>query len=494
MPASTPKTSIGPAFRASAWSLGGYAAGQAIRFAGNLVLTRVLFPDVFGLAALVTVFIQGLVMFSDLGIGPAIIQSPRSNEPRFLDTAWTLQALRGVALWLAACAIAWPVSYLYHQPMLGWLLPVAGFNAVIYGTESVSVALAKRQLTIGRLTLIELTTQTLNIGTTVLLTFVYRGVRGQLDLGAVWAVVAGHLVATTARSVLTHTVLPRRRHRFALERDALRALFRFGRWVFLSTVLTFLAGQSDRLIFAREVTLEQLGVYGVAAALAMLPTLALQRLGASVLFPAYSRVARAHHFAEVCRRGRLPLLLCGAGMVSVLVATAPHLIGILFDDRYAQAGWMLRFLAAAAWFQILESTNSAVLMAQGRTSWHAADNAVKFAAIAAFLPLGFALGGFPGALAGLVAADVARYLSSSIGVATGGLRGWPQDLPLTALLALTSALGAFVGATTRSATGSDLVAVTAAAVVAGSGWAWFVLWRYRGKLAERLGRGSAAGA
>src|SRR5687767_10200117 len=63
--------------RGSAWSLAAYGGSQLLRFAGNLILTRLLVPEAFGLMALINALLQGLQLFSDIGIGPSIIQSAR---------------------------------------------------------------------------------------------------------------------------------------------------------------------------------------------------------------------------------------------------------------------------------------------------------------------------------------------------------------------------------------------------------------------------------
>src|SRR5262245_35834854 len=47
----------------AAWTVGGWVLMQALRFASNLILTRLLFPEAFGLMALVFVFVTGLHMF-----------------------------------------------------------------------------------------------------------------------------------------------------------------------------------------------------------------------------------------------------------------------------------------------------------------------------------------------------------------------------------------------------------------------------------------------
>ena len=54
---------------------------------------------------LVNVFVLGLELFSDVGIGPAVIQNERDDES-FVNTVWTIQIFRGAALFLVACITA----------------------------------------------------------------------------------------------------------------------------------------------------------------------------------------------------------------------------------------------------------------------------------------------------------------------------------------------------------------------------------------------------
>ena len=63
------------ALRGSALTVLGFGGGQFLRLLSNLVLTRILFPEAFGLMALVYVFLQGLNNFSDVGVTPAIMRS-----------------------------------------------------------------------------------------------------------------------------------------------------------------------------------------------------------------------------------------------------------------------------------------------------------------------------------------------------------------------------------------------------------------------------------
>ncbi len=201
-----------------------------------------------------------------------------------------------------------------------------------------------------------------------------------------------------------------RRDRFAWDRDAARFLFHFGKWIFLSTILAFLVGQSDRLIFGKMVPLATLGVYSIATMFAALPTGVLHRVGTAVVFPAFSRKRESMKgFASAYRRSRRPLFALGGLGVACLAASGPALIETLYDPRYAEAGWILQLLAIGAWIHILEVPSGSALLALGLPRWLAAGNALKLVGILAFVPLGFWLYGFPGAIGGFVASETFRY-------------------------------------------------------------------------------------
>src|SRR5262249_36904148 len=116
-------------------SLAGSGVSQFLRFIANtLVLSQLLKPAAFGLMTLVMTFIQGLRMLSDVGIGPAVIQNPRGEEATFLRTAWSLQVVRGFALFFASILFAWPFASFFHDDsQLLVFIPIAGLQAVLNG-------------------------------------------------------------------------------------------------------------------------------------------------------------------------------------------------------------------------------------------------------------------------------------------------------------------------------------------------------------------------
>ena len=459
-----------PAIRGSIWTLGGYAVSQLFRLGSSIILARLLFPAVFGEVALIYTIFTALQLFSDVGIWAAVIQHPRGEDPRFLNTAWTLGVIRGSVIWLVSWIVAFPAAWFYGQPNLAWLIPAAGLGAVFNGCESTSIFLARRHLRLERLTFMEVLAQVLGSLTTIALALALR--RGDVphDPRAVWVVVIGVLVSWLVRLLFTHLAMPGPSLRFELDRDSVREMFRFGRWIFLATAMTFLAGPADRLIFGKMIPIGLLGVYGIAGSLAVLPTEAVLRLGSAVIFPALSRVVGRPDFPQLFKRVRLPLVVGGALLVTGVIASGPFLVRVLYDSRYADAGWILQYLGAMSWFQILESVNGSALLAKGRSDWTAAGNAAKLAGMCTFIPLGFALRGFPGALAGIVVSELLRYAASAVGLARLGISVVSRDAIFTAGVGVVAGVGFWTGTQTAGHFHSPLAGFLVAGVIAVVFW------------------------
>lgn len=390
------------AIRGSMWTLGGYGANQVLRFVSNLVLTRLLFPEAFGLMSLVQIFLQGLEMFSDIGIKPSIIHDKRGNDPTFLNTAWTIQVGRGIGLWILACAIALPTAHFYREPMLAQLLPVVGLTALISGFTSTKLPTANRHLKLGLITMLELVSYTTGLAVVIFCAWRYE---------SVWALVAGGLVDNLLRMVLSHTMLPGIANRFRWDRESVQALYRFGRWIFVSTALTFLAGQGDRLILGRLLDVRFLGIYTIALTLSRFPRQAISQIIDRVLFPSYAELIRdrpKHMYANL-RKSRFGLIAISWGISLIFILFGPAMIQTLYDARYADAGWIIQIVSLGSLIGIVGGTYDGVLMAQGKTFWVCCLLIVQIGAQLGAMVVGYQLNGQTGVVWGLASVTWVTY-------------------------------------------------------------------------------------
>lgn len=389
------------AVRGGLWTLLGFGGGQSLRLLSNILLAQVLLKDDFGLMGMVSVVMAGLMMFSDIGIGPAVIQNKRTDAA-FLNTAWTIQVVRGVLLWGGAALLAVPVSHFFSEPSLAWVLPVAAATAALQGLQSTNWFSANRNLSVRGMMLIELATVVVQV--IVMVVWAYA-----VD-PSVWALVVGGLVSTTFHTALSHT-LPGIRNRFALDRKAAGELIRFGKWLFLSTIVTFFAMHLDKLFLGAFMTTGAFGVYYIGQQLANLgPTLAA-KVAQLVGFPALSEVHRDRpdDFNRLFLKLRVVSILPMIAMLLLLVLLGPSLFYLLYPTSLWGAGWIVQVLAISGMTSLVNVSYGNAFMAKGNTFFNMVTVSAQVVATAICVSVGYVLAGETGFLLGLAVLQLVKH-------------------------------------------------------------------------------------
>lgn len=392
------------AIRSSAWTVLGYGASQVLRLASNVILARLLVPDAFGLMALVLVVQGALQMFSDIGIGLSIIQHKRGKEETFVNTAWTIQLIRGVALWICACLLTWPVAALFARTdPLAWqlvsLLPAASLIMVFNGGRSIAIYTLNRSLRMGRLTVMELAGQ-------IVASLTMIGIA--LIVQSVWALVIGTVAGSIVTMILSHRLDASVKMKLAWDRECAREIYHFGKWIFLSTIVTFLAMNTDRILLGNLVPLDLLGVYSFGLMVATLPRELMNRLQGAVLFPALTEQHRRDEsqFGANLARAKQAVLAPAAALVLATIVFAPPFFTILYKTEYHDAGWIAQLVAIGMWFTILQQTNSNALLAAGKPKSLPVSNVANLVVTIAACLIGHQQYGLPGFILGFVAGNV----------------------------------------------------------------------------------------
>jgi O-antigen/teichoic acid export membrane protein len=417
------------AIEGTVWTVVGYGAQQVLRLGSNLVLTRLLAPEAFGLMALVFVFVTGLEMLSDVGVGPAIIQSARGDNRRLLDTAWTVQIIRGVILAIVALLVAWPAARLYAEPRLTALVTAAGIGMIVRGFTPTRVHSLNRKVLLARVTMMELSTQVVSIAVTIAAAFALR---------SAWALLVGALAGDVARVSLSYLILPGHRHRFAIDRDAVHEIIHIGRWILLSTAVTFFAGNLDRLAMGRLLSVKELGIYSIASQLALAVTTVGRTVGSRVLFPVLAETIRdrpALLYARL-RTARTFWIVPTVLGLAVLAVGGDFVVRILYSARYQDAGWMLRILAAGSIFAVVNQATGVIWPSLGDFRMSTVLMMVQVPLELAAMLVGFHLHGIEGFVIGCVASEMVMYPVQSFLVARRRLWQPELDLPVLAASAL----------------------------------------------------------
>ena len=422
------------AIKASQWTIFGFAISNVLRLISNPVLAYLLIPDVFAIITLASILIQGVRMFSDIGIGPVIIQHERGSNIRFLDTAWSIQIFRGFLLWVVILGLTKPIAEFYSDSRLLLIIPVLGLTTILSGFNSTSVFTASRNLHLGRFTVLGLTETIIKIIVMVI---------WALFSPTAWALVAGVLVSRLFFTVSTHFLLLGHCHRLRWEKEAASSIFNFGKWIFLSTVITFFALQLDKLLLGKIDSMGMLGVYGIAFTFASVPRQIVDMLAGKVLLPVLSTVARDK--PEVLHQRiiqvRSIILPCGAVSILVLTFISPWFFQYFYKSEYWAASWITQLLGISIWFNILQSSSDRALTAIGNPKCFVCSNTVRVICVYFGCTFFYEMWGVVGFVLGVGMASVGSHLVIQFFMSYYGMSIFKQDFFYTSRFAIIIAIG-----------------------------------------------------
>jgi O-antigen/teichoic acid export membrane protein len=240
--------------------------------------------------------------------------------------------------------------------------------------------------------------------------------------------VAGTVVASAARTLGSHFLLPGREARPCWDASAAREIVGFGKWVFVSSAIGFLAANGEKVLLGGSLTTGTFGLFAIAASLVAAVAGVYATLNGHVIFSSLSHALRGERAAMVrvyTRVQQLADLFLGLAAGTLLLC-GQWLVWILYDARYQAAGWMLQWLALgliAMRHQVVEQ----VMFAYGRVGWVSANNALRALALLVFIPAGFAFAGERGAIGAVVLSQFAGWPLALVFKRRMGLLAWSTE-------------------------------------------------------------------
>lgn len=329
------------------WTVGDIGASSAMRLASNLILARLLAPELFGIIAIAFTIQAGVSMFSDIGLSQNTIQSDDGDDPAFLDTLWSVQILRGIliaaGLW-CICALftfsslpqVFPETSAYRAAELPGLIILISFISILDGFTPTKALTAARHLQIKRLTVIKLISQFSGSLTTICLVLISP---------TVWAFAIGALFASSIKFILIYRVIFGRNNSFLFEKKYIDEILSFGKWIFLSSIFGFFASQGDRLIGAGITSAETIGLYVIAYQITNIFIMVFRQIIKRSIYPLLSRKKEIDIKNIEIYRLRLYFLILSILSIIILNASIEYFFSFLYKERFFSASIYVKILS-----------------------------------------------------------------------------------------------------------------------------------------------------
>jgi lipopolysaccharide exporter len=404
------------------------------------VLARLLTPADFGIVAYATLLIGMVDLFTQFSTNAALIRDQEATRARY-DAAWTLNAIRGVAIALVIAALAAPAAAYFREPAM---LPVAlwlALTTAIHGFENVGTVDFQKHLTFSRHFVLRLVPRLLSVAVTIALALIWRDH---------WALVAGMIVHASTMCAFGYVMHPFR-PRPRLEGSG--ALLRFSGWV---TVASLFHGIGDRLpglVLGRVADASAMALFGTARDFAALASSELRAPIRAALFPGLSKIIGDPvqlRNALIEATGVLTLLCLPVPLGIAFVAG--DLVPLVLGERWIDATPLLRVLALGGAIAALGANSHLLLMVTGRADLVAITTGLHLAVLVPLcfllIPAQGAIGAAHALVASSLVALVSEYVLSSWRLGISATRFlaviWRPVLAAAAMCAVLALLGAML--------------------------------------------------
>ncbi len=338
-------------------------AGQCVVYGcslvRNVILARVLSEVDFGIAATFAMTVTALEMISNFSVHQIVIQNEHGAKRDFQGMAQIINAARGV--FTAACIymLAGPISDLFHIPEAMWAFRCLAAVPLVKGFVHLDVYRFEREMKYMPNVLHE------SVPEIVITLAAWPMAAWLMDYSALlWLLIAKWTMA----AAISH-VMSGRRYEWSWRSHYGKLILSFGWPLLLNGMLLFAIVQGDKFVVGNLFTIEDLGVYFLAAALTISPSHMVMRVMGSLTLPLLSRVKDDP--VEFDRRHALSaqsLALAAAVFVSFFIVAGSGLIVFIYGEKWARAGVFVGWMAAAQGLRVMRvsSTNSALALGDSR--------------------------------------------------------------------------------------------------------------------------------
>jgi len=316
------------------WTAAGKFGAQIITWAITLIVIRILTPEDYGLLAMATVFTAFMLMLSEAGLTPALIQKQNLDEGS-LRSVFAIVIVINLGLLALLNLLAPLIAAFFDEERLVLILHILSLQFLLSIFGTLPSMHMYRELKFKHLSLIHLAATIFGSFLTLILALSQFGV---------WALIFGNLLSSLFSVVTLNIVSPfYLRPRFSL--TGMRSLLTFGGNITASRLLWFFFTQIDVIIVGKLLGKEMLGFYSVSMQLASLPVQRVSSIVNQVAFPVFSKIQNdREQFRGFVLKAIRVLSLVAFPVLWGISSIADELVLVILGPKWGTAALPLQLL------------------------------------------------------------------------------------------------------------------------------------------------------
>lgn len=400
-------------------------SSQGIRLISNVLFTYFFIPEYFGIMAIVNVWVMGIQLLSDVGLNPAVQRSQQCYEKSFQQTAWTIQVLRGLLLFLITLLLAPLVSTYYNEPRLEYLIYIVSTSLLINGFCNIEIIVLPRKGFYSQAAFIELKAQVISIAFILCTMLFYTHI---IQLAAI------PVLSSILRFYYSHNLKERHRYKLNFNYNQMKELINYGSIIFISSALSFIAQQYDKVNLGKILDMHMLGLFAIAVSLSEAPRLLVSQMSAKFLIPLFSnyQTTNATLLNQTISKKRFKPIILLALCMATLSVFSTEIVNTLYSNEYHVVGSMLSILLIGSWPIILCISYDSLLYTHTKPWFPILGQCLRFFHLL-WIPIIFKVYGLEITVIWIALRDIWYWIVIQFGMKKMQHSYWKSDIVLTTI-------------------------------------------------------------
>lgn len=347
------------AVKGTMWSVFGGALNQIIQMVSFIILGRILNPEDFGLMAYALVFIGVIRLFSDFGLGYALIQKKNPSENDYLSVFW-FSLLISILLVILMIVFSGIISDYTNQPDMNIILKIICFIYVSDSLRIVPIAILTKSFSFNKI-----------FSSTVAGTVVYGLIAIPMAyLGyKTYSLVYGFLASSVVVTIMTF-IQTGWKPKLFFSFNETKSLLGFGIFQAGSGLFSYINDNIERFFLGKYLGTKELGLYHFSTRISGIPQVIVAQNIGKVVFPAFSEIQTddeklKHYYFELIK---YLIYLIAPGLI-IVASYADVWIPLVFGDKWKEAIIPFRILMVSGIIAAIGSPLGNVYLAKGKSKY-----------------------------------------------------------------------------------------------------------------------------
>ena len=337
------------------WAALGAFAGRGLQFVTEIILSRILFPEDFGLMAVGLAVLNISEMLTETGFSSALIQK-QGDIKRYLNTAWTMEVIKSILLFLIVFIMSKPIAAFYDNLSAINILQAISILFLLRGFRNVGIVFFRKNLEIHKQVILDTIPFIIQLSFVVILASFIQNV---------WLIVYGIYSRRLAELGLSY-LMHRHRPKFEFNQNSFKELFHFGKWIFSISIIGAIGKNFVPLFIGKYFDIETLGYFNRAELFSILLFAVLIQIIWQVGYPAMSHLQdNKEKLKNLYFKLFYLIIIIGLPITTIIFIYSNEILTTILSEKWLGSTQMLKLLVFAGFLSLIGTLSPMFLQAIG---------------------------------------------------------------------------------------------------------------------------------